>query len=96
MNWIDQLNEIADRINEHVEAAGGILDDSDHDEMTEVIEEATDYAQYGVSDEFWAALDRAKRAMQNWNDEEYPYLEDILSDMHPEGIDDGCFYYDED
>lgn len=96
MNWIAKLNDIADRINEHLEAGGGILDENDHDDMMQDIRYAIEDAQDGANDAFWTALNRAKRAMQNWNDEEYPYLEDLLSDMHPEGIDDGCDYYDED
>jgi len=96
MSIIDKLNDIADRIYEHIEACGGILDDDDHDDMMQTIRDASEDAQCGASDEFWEALNRAKRAMQEWNDEEYPYLEDILRDMHPEGIDDGCDYYDED
>lgn len=71
MNWIDKLNDIADRIDEHLEAGGGILDDDDHYSMMQDIKYAIEDAQCGASDEFWAALNRAKSAMRRWNDEEY-------------------------
>ncbi len=96
MNTTDKLNEIADRIYEHVEAGGGILDEDDHDDMMQTIQYAIEDVQFGADDKFWEALQRAKCAMQRWNDEEYPYLEDIITDMFPEGIDDGNDLYDED
>ena len=92
-DWIDTLNEIADRIWEHVNAGGGILDEDDHDDMMATIEQGADLARDLEDDDLWAAVTSAKRAMQAWNDEEYPYLADIVSDMHPEGIDDGYDYY---
>ena len=94
-DWIDTLNDIADRIYEHVNAGGGILDADDHDDMMQTIEHAIDYAQDGADDEFLEALQRAKNAMRAWNAEEYPYAQDILFDMHPEGVDDGYDYYDD-
>ncbi len=96
MDWIRKLNEIADRIDKHVEAGGGILDEDDHDDMMQVIEDASEEAQFNLDDEFITALQRARDAMRRWNAEEYPYLEDILADMYPEGIDDGDDLYDED
>lgn len=95
-DWIRKLNDIADRIYEHLEAGGGILDEDDHDDMMETIQNAIEDVQGGASDEFWAALQRAKNAMRRWNAEEYPYAADILDDMYPEGIDDGDDLYDED
>ena len=94
-DWIDALNDIADRIYEHLEAGGGILDENDHDNFMQDIRDASEDAQGGASNAIWAALTRAKQAMQKWNDEEYPYCEDLLSDMHPDGIDNGYDYYDE-
>ncbi len=96
MTTTDKLNEIADRIYEHIEAGGGILDENDHDDMMQTIQYAIEDVQFGADDAFLEALQRAKNAMQRWNDEEYPYLEDIISDMFPEGIDDGNDLYDED
>ena len=96
MDWIRKLNEIADRIDKHVEAGGGILDEDDHDDMMQVIEDASEEAQFNLDDEFITALQRARDAMRRRNAEEYPYLEDILADMYPEGIDDGDDLYDED
>lgn len=93
--WINKLHNIADRIYEHLEAGGGILDENDHDDMMQDIREASEDAQGGARDAFWKALTRAKSAMQKWNDEEYPYLEDVLSDMYTNGIDDGDDLYDE-
>lgn len=94
-DMIDKLNDIADKIWEHVEAGGGILDEYDHDRMAQTIEELSDMAQTIGVDEVLMAAQRARDAMRRWNKEEYPYLEDILSDMYPEGIDDGDDLYDE-
>lgn len=94
MNMIDRLNELIDKIREHLDAGGGILTDSDHDRMMEIIERAEDESQYFENNhELGWAIWRALKAMQDWNDVEYPYLEDVLPDMFPEGIDDG--FYDE-
>ncbi len=93
---IRELNKMADRIHEHIEAGGGILDEDDHDNMMQTLESASEETQFDPSDEFMAALQRARNAMRRWNAEEYPYLEDILADMYPEGIDDGDDLYDED
>ena len=95
MNMIDRLNEIVDKIREHLAAGGGILDDSDHDRMMAIIEEAIADAQWEEDNaKLWKAIQRAKKAMQDWNDEEYPSAEDVSSDMFPDGTDDG--FYDED
>ena len=92
MNMIDRLNEIVDKIREHLDAGGGILTESDHDRMIEIIEMAKDESQYEENNhELGWAIWRALKAMQDWNDVEYPYLEDVLPDMFPEGIDDGIY-----
>lgn len=95
MNMKEKLNEIAERIWEHVEAGGGILDEDDHDRMMATIERGADQARDFEDDDLWAAVTSARRAMQAWNDEEYPYLEDVIHDMYTEGIDDGDDLYDE-
>lgn len=97
MNMIDRLNELVDKIREHLAAGGGILDDSDHDMMMEIIEMAIADGQFEEDNaELWKAIQRAERAMQDWNDEEYPYLPDVVHGMFPDGIDDGEDFYDED
>lgn len=95
MNMKEKLNEIAERIWEHVEAGGGILDEDDHDRMMATIEHGADLARDSEDDDLWVAVTGARRAMQAWNDEEYPYLEDVIHDMYTEGIDDGDDLYDE-
>lgn len=92
---INELNELADKIYEHIEAGGEILTDSDHDKAMATIERASDYADWD-EEELLIALHRAKSALQAWNNEEYPYLEDIMGSMFPDGIDDGYDFYDED
>ena len=95
MNIIDRLNELVDKIREHLAAGGGILDDSDHDMMMEIIEMAIADGQFEEDNaELWKAIQRAEKAMQDWDDEEHPSAGDLLSDMFPEGTDDG--FYDED
>lgn len=90
MNMIDRLNEIVDKIREHLAAGGGILDDSDHDRMMGIIEEAIADAQWEEDNaKLWKAIQRAERAMQDWNNEEYPSEGDIMSGMFPDGTDDG-------
>lgn len=91
----EKLNEIADKIWEHVEAGGGILDEDDHDRMMATIEHGADLARDFDDDDLWVAVTGARRAMQAWNDEEYPYLGDVIHDMYTEGIDDGDDLYDE-
>lgn len=96
MDMIAKLNDIADRIYKHLEAGGGILDASDHDDMMQTIEFGADLARDFEDDDLLQALQRARDAMRAWNKEEYPYLEDVLSDMVPDGFDDGSEFYDED
>lgn len=94
MSMIDRLNEVADKIREHLAAGGGILDDSDHEKMMEIIEMGISQAQWEDNAALWKAIQRAEKAMRDWDNEEYPSAGDIMSGMFPEGTDDG--FCDED
>lgn len=99
---INQLNEIADKIEMYLEGDRDDpefveLDDDDHDNFTTAIRYAgEDWCAMENDEDYNMAYWRARRWLKRWNDEEYPSAEDIMSDMFPEGVDDGYDFYDED
>ena len=99
---IDKLNEIADKIEMYLEGSRSDpdfveLDDNDHDRFTTTIRYAgEDACSMEHDEEYNRAYWRARSWLKRWNNEEYPYFEDVLSGMFPEGIDDGNDLYDED
>ena len=91
---IDELNEIADKIEMYLEGSRNDpdfveLDSSDHDNILETLHYAEMDLAMENDHDFNKAYWRARHWFERWNDEEYPNLEDIMDDMFPEGVDDG-------